>query len=160
MVEGTVSSVSSRSIDDPSVQFPEIVTDVVLTNITAIKGNHPTTFTLTYPGGTVGGITMIVPGMPRFEVGERKILFLREGDVLFGVWEGTFTVVIDPTGIAMLQRADGGWVTGFDEATGELQLYTPRMNLSKGVPFLDQEQFHQLIGRFIRTEEGPQEVSE
>ncbi len=162
IIEAIVQSKSSRIVGDSTVPFPEIVTDVVLANIVTLKGNRPNPLTLTYPGGTVGGITMSVPGMPRFEVGERKVLFLREGNILFGVWEGTFTIKQDVSGVTTIERADGFLVTGdFDESTGEIALHAPGQRISKPVLFMEEQGFRNLIGELSRKiHREPGEVSE
>jgi hypothetical protein len=68
------------------------------------------------PGGVVDGRAMIVPGVPRFEEGERYVLFLTDAD---GVWRvrdlalGKFSFRTDQSGRKLLVR-DEGEIVGWD----------------------------------------------
>ena len=155
VIEGTVASKSSRILP-ASGKLPDvIVTDVVLTNVVALKGSRPNSLTITHLGGTVGAISATVPGIPNFEVGERKILFLDSDNALFGFWEGTFTIIESVPGVTAIERADGYLVTGeFDESTGELKLHVPGQRISKAVLFMEESSFRNLIGELSRNSGG------
>src|SRR5205085_4239654 len=69
------------------------------------------------PGGAVDDRTMFLPGVPRFEEGERYLLFLTDAD---GVWRvrdlvlGKFSFRTDRVGRKVLVR-DEGEIAGWDE---------------------------------------------
>jgi Ig-like domain CHU_C associated len=54
----------------------ETVTMISVTEV--IKGKLPATFQVVEPGGTLGGLSTIIPGVPRFTDGETVLLFLRQ----------------------------------------------------------------------------------
>jgi hypothetical protein len=64
-----------------------------------LKGNARKTVTLQFLGGTVGDATLEVAGMPKFEVGERVILFVEKNGInlspLVGVFHGKFSIRAD-----------------------------------------------------------------
>ncbi len=62
-----------------------ISTDVILHPVRDIKGYSAGDVVLSLPGGTVGGLTLLVSEAPRFVTGERVVVFLdRSGDVVAG----------------------------------------------------------------------------
>ncbi len=74
-----------------------IFTYTQLNVVSTLKGENTGTLELAEVGGTVGNITTVVVGMPRFAEGERVLLFLKK-DVL-GQWrthgcvQGRFDVI-------------------------------------------------------------------
>jgi hypothetical protein len=75
-----------------------IVTQLTLVVEETIKGRAPATLILKVPGGTLNGTTLEIHGLPKFESGERYLLFLRPdaervGDPVVGVNQGFFHVV-------------------------------------------------------------------
>ena len=70
---------------------------------TCVAGECPDAVTLKHRGGTVGDLTLYIPGMPRFADGQEALLFLRpdpEGEegrwAVFGMVQGFFHVVTEP----------------------------------------------------------------
>lgn len=94
IVEAVVESVESRWEADRKLAF----TYVTLRVVEDFKGTG-STVTLKLLGGTVGALTVTVPGMPRFAPRERAIVFLRrQPDVtydLVGINQGVYEIVGD-----------------------------------------------------------------
>ena len=142
--EATVVSAQSRYDQDL------IYTDVSLSDIAMIKGpSLPQPFLLTFLGGIIDSDSQVFPGTPQFDTDERKIIFLEvvpSGYAIVGLWEGVFTKrQVIPGGLEAVERADGRFVEGFDQATGELQFYMPVSEYSKPAVYLDQGAFRALI---------------
>jgi hypothetical protein len=94
---GTVSEI--REQWDATQQVP--LTLVTFSNLTVLKGNPGTSMTLEFLGGTMpNGLVMMIPGVPRFTVGEKTVVFRtgnqREVCPLVGVWQGLLRVVNNP----------------------------------------------------------------
>lgn len=66
--------VSSEAYRDPTTGI--IWTRFHLAASETFKGAGGSEWTVTEPGGTVGGLSQIVPGTPRFDAGEEFIVFL------------------------------------------------------------------------------------
>ncbi len=64
----------SRWIDTPQGQA--IVTLVTFRVVESLKGGIQTQTSLEFLGGTVGDVTLAIPDMPQFNVGDRDILFV------------------------------------------------------------------------------------
>lgn len=95
---GTVIDV--REEWDAQQQLP--LTAVTFADLTMLKG-HPRSGTLTlyFLGGpTPQGTYLSIPGMPRFTVGEKNVLFSagnrRDFCPLVGLWQGRLRVTFDP----------------------------------------------------------------
>jgi hypothetical protein len=77
----------------------EIYTSISLQIVSPVKGRKgESTVTLRQIGGTVGNIASIVPGMPRFTVGEEVVVFLTQKDAsgypwVMGLQQGKYSVV-------------------------------------------------------------------
>jgi hypothetical protein len=75
---------------------------------------------LTLAGGSAGGETVVVHGMPEFEIGGRYVLLLRPDFArtnvpVVGVSQGWFEIVRDPvSGAERLLNADGAVVLGVE----------------------------------------------
>ena len=68
-----------------------------------VAGECPETVVLKHEGGTVGELTIFIPGMPAFEPGDEVLLFLEpdpngEQDTFYtvGMVQGYFKIVTDP----------------------------------------------------------------
>lgn len=90
-----------------------IVTDVTFDVLRVLKGSAGLRTQLTFLGGTVGRDTLIVSGMPQFEVGERDMLFVSADRIasspLVGFWQGRFRIVRDSiTGRDLIRTSSGG----------------------------------------------------
>lgn len=73
-----------------------IETRVSFGSITWLRGGPRPTLTLRFAGGSADGLTEEVAGMPRFAVGDRVVLFARDGDFvspIVGFHQGVFRVV-------------------------------------------------------------------
>src|SRR4051812_42511216 len=61
-----------------------------------LKGEAGASITLQFLGGTVGEVTLEIAGVPKFNPGDREILFVKGNGVQFcpvvGVFHGKFTV--------------------------------------------------------------------
>ncbi len=83
-----------------------------------IAGDCPETVVLRHRGGTVDGLTLYIPGMPRFVPGQEVLLFL-EPDYekvpgyhsVVGMVQGFFLVVTEPVSGARLAVQQLGGVT-------------------------------------------------
>jgi hypothetical protein len=74
IARGVVTDVHSETID--TTQGPAIHTLVTLHVEMVLKGSPGADVTLSFLGGKVGRRTLSVVGMPRFEVGQREIVFV------------------------------------------------------------------------------------
>lgn len=96
------------------------LTFVTFNDLTVLKGAVDPPLVLQIHGGmTREGMYMHVPDLPRFEVGERVVLFVRgngrEFMPLVGVWQGRFDVRYDAERkTSIVTRADGSFVTGME----------------------------------------------
>lgn len=93
---GTVTSVESTL--DPERE--RIYTYVTLADLEVIKGElQDNAYVLRVSGGTVGDVSEIYAGMPRFEEGKRYIIFVRGNfhDIfpVVGIYQGVFQVAWD-----------------------------------------------------------------
>ena len=97
--KGTVTTKASVWIGEANSRH--IVTFVTFQVEETYKGAPATEQTLRFLGGTVGNQTMDVPDMPRFEVGQKAVLFVvgngKQFCPLVGVAQGRFHVVKDET---------------------------------------------------------------
>ena len=95
--KGTVSAKTSRRTGEGADRH--IVTLVTFQVEETYKGTAAPFQTLRFLGGTVGAETMEVPDLPRFEVGQKAVLFVvgngKQFCPLVGVAQGRFQVVRD-----------------------------------------------------------------
>jgi|GEM_PF-1012976 len=107
VVFGTVVKMESRF--DPHTNNKRIVTDVSIEVQRVIAGDAEKIVVVTVPGGEVDGKGQLVPGAPRFMVGEEVLLFLSrrpdsiERYSLVGFTQGVFKVVRDRTRVKLRQ---------------------------------------------------------
>jgi hypothetical protein len=74
------------------------------------KGSVGTVTQLEFLGGTVGGTTMEVVGMPLFREGQRSVLYVsgqRSVSPLVGFYHGRMRVEKDPNGVDRVRTYDG-----------------------------------------------------
>lgn len=118
IVRATVTEVRAEEFDSP--QGRGIRTLVTLRVDRTLKGATSGTVTLTLLGGTAGGRTLRIAGMPQFHVDDRQILFITgNGRVLcplVGITHGRYHVRADPaTGRDYVARDNGVPLTSEDE---------------------------------------------
>lgn len=75
------------------IEWAAVVTDTRLHVAKVIKGARPTEFTLSQPGGTLGGTQLVVTDLPEFVADERCILFLNSDGGVVGGHQGKLTIV-------------------------------------------------------------------
>jgi hypothetical protein len=73
---GTVGAVDSRWVDDERQSIETLVT---FEDLTWLQGESQSSVTLRFGGGTVDGLHMDIAGVPRFTVGERRVIFAYDG---------------------------------------------------------------------------------
>jgi hypothetical protein len=77
----------------------------------SIKGNANSSYTIRMLGGTVGSETMEVTDAPKFNVGDRDILFVEHNEEQFvplvGIMHGRFHVESDETGREFVTTGEG-----------------------------------------------------
>ncbi|HEX3581363.1 MAG TPA: hypothetical protein VH087_06350, partial [Thermoanaerobaculia bacterium] len=82
-----------------------------------IKGRFDSTIDVVEPGGTFGGVSMVISGVPRFETGQRMLLFLANtGKDRWAVTDlvlGKFTFATAANGEELLVR-DKDEIVGWD----------------------------------------------
>lgn len=94
-----------------------IFTRVTLQTISSIKGQAASTVEFVMAGGTVEGRSAMVAGMPKFDMGQNYLVFLREGyavsaNPVVGVNQGFFRVVQDASGREIMLDANSDHVIG------------------------------------------------
>lgn len=103
-------------IDRRSTYLPgpdrAIVTDVTFDVLRVLKGASGLRTKLTFLGGTVGRETLVIEGMPQFQIGERDVLFVgadrMAASPLVGFSQGRYRVVRDPASGRDLVRTNSG----------------------------------------------------
>lgn len=101
---GTVTAVESRWSDP---QRRAIETAVTFGDLVWVRGPVRPTITLRFAGGSLDGLHEEVAGVPQFAVGERRVLFAREGDwvsPVVGFHQGVFQVVDGADGPVVLDH--------------------------------------------------------
>ena len=73
---GTVGAVESRWVDDERQSIETLVT---FDDLTWLQGEPRSAITLRFGGGTVDGLHMDIAGVPRFTLGERRVIFAYDG---------------------------------------------------------------------------------
>ena len=115
--EGTVTDVKAQWIGEGAQRH--IVSYVTVQVEDPIKGNPGQSYTLRMLGGTVGEDTMEVSDSPKFQVGDRDILFVENNGKQFiplvGIMHGRFHVERDnTTGANMVLTDNGNTVTNLE----------------------------------------------
>ena len=92
--------VGQRSVWEESRSGRLIVTQVTFRIERTLKGAPRIQAMLEFMGGTIADETMRVDGVPRFQIGDRDVLFLtgdaRPVSPVVGVMQGRFRIVRDP----------------------------------------------------------------
>lgn len=120
---GEVTAINSELVTQGNSRA--IFTRVTVTVREQIIGTNPTTVTLEFLGGTVGELTMVVDGMPRFAVGQNDILFVQNNGrqicPLVGMAHGRYSIVRDPlTGTDQVTRDNGATLTNVAQVSHPL----------------------------------------
>jgi hypothetical protein len=120
---GEVTAINSELVTQGNSRA--IFTRVTVTVREQIIGTNPTTVTLEFLGGTVGELTMVVDGMPRFAVGQNDILFVQNNGrqicPLVGMAHGRYSIVRDPlTGTDQITRDNGATLTNVAQVSHPL----------------------------------------
>jgi len=105
---------SARAAWDSAHQ--RILSTIEVAVVESWKGSPApaTRITIRQPGGTVGDVTMVVSGMPRFSLGERALVFLQgpaERATVVGMAQGKRAIHRDPAG-------SGRWLVDPPERAG------------------------------------------
>jgi len=102
IARGQVVSVDGRWTDDRRT----VETIVTLETENYLKGRFGQTLQFRVPGGTLGRFRNIVMGAPRFDVGQRVIVFLGVNGprvpYILGLNQGVYRVVLDDSGRAVV----------------------------------------------------------
>ena len=112
--QGTVTNVQSQWTGEGGDRH--IVTYVTLKVEEAMKGDPGASYTVRMFGGTVDGTTMEVSDTPKFQVGDRDILFVEHNGTQFvplvGIMHGRFHVKADAErGADVVTKNNGEAVT-------------------------------------------------
>ena len=103
--------VATRSAWVDSRSGRSIVTDVTVSIERTLKGPTYAERSFEFLGGTVGDDTLTVEGIPRFQIGDRDVLFINEqgrpASPVVGFMYGRFHIVRDPAGTEMVRTHDG-----------------------------------------------------
>lgn len=112
---GTVTKVEPRWRD---AQRQAIETVVTFGDLTWLRGGPQPEIALVFGGGEMDGLREAVAGVPEFAVGERRILFARDGSYVspvVGFNQGLFRVVDGADGPVVLD-GEGHAITGVGAA--------------------------------------------
>lgn len=100
VIYGVVTDMSARY--DPTEPGQQIYTFVTFSEIQSIKNadiDNQSEYVLRIAGGRVGSRAQVIPGAPKFQLGERYVLFVRGNNKfafpLVGVNQGVFNAVLD-----------------------------------------------------------------
>ena len=109
---GTVSSLQSRKLPNGA-----IVTDVRFSDLQVIKGdNQGADIVLLVLGGEVDGVRLEIPGLPRFQLDSRYLVFsLGNGKDMFPVVggpAGLFQIMAGPAGGSSIALTSSGMPLG------------------------------------------------
>jgi len=120
---GEVTAINSELVTQGNSRA--IFTRVTVAVREQIIGTNPTTVTLEFLGGTVGELTMVVDGMPRFTLGQNDILFVQNNGrqicPLVGMAHGRYTIVRDPlSGTDQVARDNGASLTNVAQVSHPL----------------------------------------
>ena len=89
----------------------QIVTYVTFKVEDAVKGSPGASYTIRMLGGTVGDITMAISDAPKFQVGDRDILFVENNGTQFiplvGIMHGRFHIERDQSGQEVVTTNEG-----------------------------------------------------
>ena len=140
IAEGTVQKVEARW--DANQRL--IYTYIDIRTAEKFKGAASSVVTVKLPGGTVGGITLDVAGMPQFQVGEHAIVFLsaypdRKNYNVVGLNQGLYAITED----VAVSNISG--VELLDPKTGQ----STRPLFVQSVPV---EEFRKIVRQLVKDE--------
>jgi hypothetical protein len=129
---GRITAVESRWVHQADGQGNVIKTFVTLAVERVLKGAEQKEVTLEFLGGTVGGESMSVSGMPKFKVGDREIVFVQKNGIQFcplvALMHGRYRVLKDDaTAREHVARDDGLPLTAVNDVA------TPMVTLPESV---------------------------
>jgi len=130
---GTVSKTESHWIDRDK---QAIETQVTFEDLTWLRGPAQSSITLHFAGGEIDGLREAIAGVPGFTVGERRIIFARNGRYISPI------VGFDQGALRVVEGQDGPVVVGpngtaLSDGTASLGV---RGALRSGTPSADDEQ--------------------
>ena len=117
VIDGRVDSVES-SRTPGAVGVVSLVTFKEVGFLKGAPDKPPVRFTLQVPGGRVDDVEMRIAGAPRFQEGQRWILFLLptyKTHPVVGIYQGAFRLVDDTEGTTRVFDASGNPITGIDQ---------------------------------------------
>jgi hypothetical protein len=127
---GTVTTVDSRWADPDEQSIETLVT---FGNLTWLRGPAQPTVTLRFAGGAVDGLREAIAGVPQFAVGERRVIFAREGMYVSPI------VGFDEQGaLRVTEGPDGAQVVAPPTSGAALRLGTPSATPAAGPVPLDE----------------------
>jgi hypothetical protein len=107
--QGNVTDVRSQWIGEGGQR--QIVSYVTFKVEDAVKGSPGASYTIRMLGGTVGDITMAISDAPKFQVGDKDILFVENNGTQFiplvGIMHGRFHVERDQSGQEVVTTNEG-----------------------------------------------------
>lgn len=122
-------TVSRRSQKFDTRDGPMITTLVTFTVVETLKGSPGAQMTLEFMGGTVGADTLVVSGMPQFNVGDHDVVFVGEErntvSPLVGFAFGRFRIARDANGIEGVRTFEGRTLVS-TAAIGRAQVGLPQ----------------------------------
>jgi hypothetical protein len=115
--QGEVTAVKSQWVGEGAQR--NIVSYVTFKIEDSLKGNPGQSYTIRMLGGTVGDESMGVTDAPKFEVGDRDVLFVQNNGSQFiplvGIMHGRFHVQRDQAGRESVSTNEGEAVNGLAE---------------------------------------------
>lgn len=102
VIYGVVTDISARYTEGkPSQQIYTFITFSEVQSIKNSEANIQSEFVLRIAGGRIGSRAQVIPGAPKFQLGERYILFVRGNNrlafPLVGVNQGVLNAVLNKT---------------------------------------------------------------
>lgn len=119
---GTVGAIESRWVDDERHAIETLVT---FDDLTWLRGEPRSSITLRFGGGTIDGLHMDIAGVPRFTVGERRVIFAYDGafvSPIVGFDQGALRVVDGTDGPLVVPSGTSPRLSG---PAGALRLGAP-----------------------------------
>jgi hypothetical protein len=109
---GRVTAVQARRVAGNDDSGPLIKTFVTFAVERVLKGTAPQEVTLEFLGGTVGGDSLVVTGMPKFSPGAREIVFVQRNGVQFcplvAMRHGRYRILRDQAAAREIMARDNG----------------------------------------------------
>ena len=148
--QGSVTSVKSEWVGEGSQRH--IMTYVTFKVDQTIKGDVGASYTLRMLGGTVDGETMAVSDAPKFEVGNKDILFVQNNGTQFiplvGIMHGRFHVRTDRAGREVVTKENDEPIKSLDRVGAETAA-------EQNKPVMTAEQFKAAVADRLRQTQHP-----